>query len=372
MTEILLDYWYEWKIALNSVGKPKPSFTDLNNFFRRLTAIYRAGVNWQTAVEIMIQEVENERLKDALLVIRSDLAEGISLADAFGAHDIFPAFCVETIRAGQDTDSMGEQLKEILRYLKKNEQVGKKLSKALNTFMFLMSFVLIALITVTYFTIPNLMEFYKEFNATLPWVTVQTITINKFVIENFYLVVVMVFIARYVIAFVNKRFPIAIGRLKFRTPTFRDFYRAETNYLFAKLMSIFIRMGKTPTRALTLTADIIENRAVYQMLDYARFQLTEGRSLAESLQNANKDKMISPTVISFVRISEETGRSDLSQMLQDISEDYSEDRDEKVEKLADRLTLAGILCSVTLAVCTFASLAIPMFSLIDQMGKMGR
>ncbi|CVK21670.1 type II secretion system F family protein [Sporomusa sphaeroides] len=368
ISELLLNSSYNVRAFFENISRPKPSYGELTDFFREVTSSYKNDVNWQTAIEMLIDDVENERLRDALLVIITDLENGVTLADAFSYHDIFPEFVIETLRAGEDTDSMSEQLVEIMKYLKNNEKIYRKINRAMRNFYFMMSIVLLTLCIFVYFAIPNLFELYRGLNAKISPSMLQLMETVQYGMEHIYILIIPFLFLPQAVKLIEKKFPVFVGRLKFKLPLYRKYYWSNTQYLFSKLMAIFIKMGETPTNAIMLTSAVIKNKAVNEMLEYVDYQISQGEQIAEALKNANTNKMISSKIVKFIKTCETTGRSDLPELLLLAADDYDDARTEAANDYTDNIMILGIVICVSFALLILAALLISLMGLTEQIG----
>lgn len=351
-----------------SLRNPKPTYFELNNFFRQFASIYDAGTNWLEAVSMMIEEVENQRLKEALQVIYRDMEDGISLAEAFSAHDMFPPFCIETLRAGQETDSMSAQLKEVGKFLKRRQQIQNWLTKAVRPIKIMAIVVVFCLYVITTMIVPKLEALYKDVNAEIPLFTVITMKVFSFFLEHLYIPILVILAMPYLWKWLKRRFPMAVSAAMFQLPLYKKVYYYEIQYLFAKLMSLFIKSGKNPTEAILLTADMIDNYKIRSMLHYVHYQIKEGENLATALTSENSSKLLSTISISFIKTSEATGQSDISQLLESAAEDFEDAGKEEMEKFSENLYSTGIALSMTIMAFILVSLYYPQIILFTKIG----
>lgn len=353
------------------IRNPNPSYTELNLFFRTIAGTYEAGISWGDAIKLMADpdQVENRRLREALHTIYTDIREGVSLADAFAAHSFFPVFCIEALRAGQETDSMSVQLKEVGKFLKKRERIQKRMIKAILPMVFILAAIMLSMFVIATAIIPKLAEIYASIDFELPWVTTMTMECFDILLSHFYIPVMILILLPFLWQTFKRRYPFHAGKFMFHIPLYKKVHYQETQYLFTKLMSLFLHMGQNPTKALSMAAGVIDNVAVSSMLEYAHYQVAnEGESMADALKNANQDKMVNTKIISFIHISETTG-ADLRDLMEKAADDYDETTSEAMEDFAEKMTNRGLVISLLLMGFVIGTLWLPQFMLFAKIGQ---
>ena len=98
-------------ISLDIGGKPKPR--DMSVFCRQFVSIVDAGVPVISALQMLSEQTQNKRLREAIVDCKKAIEKGSTLADAMRAHpDIFSKIFVTLVEAVSSPDRCRSHLIE--------------------------------------------------------------------------------------------------------------------------------------------------------------------------------------------------------------------------------------------------------------------
>ncbi len=103
---------------------------DLIVFTSQLHALFKAGFTLSSAVSVLIEQTENEKMLDALLGMRIVLEKGGSLSKAIEEYqDVFPGYYVKNIYAAEMSGVLQATLARLLRYLQSQKEIRQRFSR---------------------------------------------------------------------------------------------------------------------------------------------------------------------------------------------------------------------------------------------------
>ena len=86
-----------------SVAK-RVKLEELVIFSRQLATLIDSGITLVGALRILIEQVENPRLKDVVVAVRHDVESGLSFCESLTRHPrVFSPFFINMVRAGPGT-----------------------------------------------------------------------------------------------------------------------------------------------------------------------------------------------------------------------------------------------------------------------------
>src|SRR5262249_17374734 len=104
----------------------------LTVLFSQLADLLHSGVPLLRSLELLQRQTSQPALKEMLGDIRSDVADGTSLADAMGKHPkAFNELTVSMVRAGQEGGFLEDVLKRIATFTEQQEDLKAKVVGAL-------------------------------------------------------------------------------------------------------------------------------------------------------------------------------------------------------------------------------------------------
>ncbi|MBI4052000.1 MAG: type II secretion system F family protein, partial [Elusimicrobia bacterium] len=112
--------------------KPKVTSNDLVLFSRQLSTLVSAGVPIVQGLSILESQAENIAFREVLMLVRTDIESGLSIADALKKHPkAFPDLYVSMIRAGEVGGILDTILERLSTYLESAEALRAKIKSAL-------------------------------------------------------------------------------------------------------------------------------------------------------------------------------------------------------------------------------------------------
>ncbi|MBT9281063.1 MAG: type II secretion system F family protein [Hydrogenibacillus schlegelii] len=279
-------------------------------FARQLSVLIRAGVPVIRAFELMAAETTNRRFRAILAAVRDDLRAGRTLNEALAAHPaFFPRFFIAMVRAGEAAGALDETLLRAADVYERQLETREELKSALTYPTIVAIVAVLAVAFLLGFVVPRFTALYADLNVPLPAITVALIRASGFFAATW-----PAWIAGAVLltaAFIAWRRTPGGGRtwdaLRLRIPIYGAVAQKGSMALFSRAMSTFYTAAVPVLEALTLTQDIVRNRAIAEALEAAKNELREGRSFSQALRGR---RYIPPLVVQMIAVGEETGALD--------------------------------------------------------------
>jgi type II secretory pathway component PulF len=181
-------------IVVREVKASAFSFDKLVNFFRRVKhedlmiftrqfyTLFKAGVSMDTILGSLTKQVKNPLLSNALTRIRSDVAAGATLSQAFGRHPkIFNGLYVAMLTAGEEAGILEGVLRQLTTLLERDFEIQKGVKNAMLYPKIVISVLVLAIVFLMSYVVPKFSSFYGHYGAKLPLPTMILITSSNFV-----------------------------------------------------------------------------------------------------------------------------------------------------------------------------------------------
>ncbi len=154
-------------------------------FNQELIALLKAGLPVVHSFELLLERQESATLRRVLGDIRDRVTAGASISDAFAEQgDLFPKLYWTSLKAGEKS---GEIEAVLRRYLKYQKTVLAMTRKVVSTLVYpaILIVLSVGLITILMtVVIPKFQDFFADFNAELPLLTVVVIRTAGFLRDN--------------------------------------------------------------------------------------------------------------------------------------------------------------------------------------------
>ena len=323
------------KPLFGSSGK-KITGRDIAVFSRQLATMMAAGVPMVQGFEIVSGGQSNQRMKDLLTNIKTDIEGGSALHEALGKYPVqFDELFVNLVKAGESAGVLDTVLDTIATYKENIENIKGKIKKAMFYPAAVLAVAVIVASILLIFVIPQFEQVFQNFGADLPAFTQMLVEMSRFMVSYWWMVL-GIFIAVVVgIIFLYKRstkFAHFIGRMMLKIPIIGEILRQSAIARYARTLGVTFKAGVPLVEAL----DSVSNATGSVVYNDAVKRIREDVAVGHQLQLAMKQTGLFPNMVTqMVAIGEEAGALDA--MLFKIAEFYETEVNNAVDALSSLL-----------------------------------
>ncbi len=330
---------------------------------RQIATLFEAQVSPLRIFRLLGSESENPLMQSVLNQIAEDLQAGSSISRAFAAHpDVFSAFYVNLVRAGEESGSLDRSFGYLADYLDRNYQVISKAKNALVYPAFVIGvFVLVMGLMLT-LVIPRIAQILTDSGQELPIYTKIVIGLSNFMANYIGLILIVAAFAgialwRFAKTDVGKR---AIDELLLSIPVVGDLFQKLYLTRICDNIATMLSNGVSIIQALEITADVVENEVYKDIIRGTLVEVKGGRSFADALSEYPEI----PGVLSqMAKVGEESGN--LPSILGTLSKFYNREVNNAVDTLIGLIEPIMIVL-LGLGVGTLlASVLMPIYNLTN-------
>ena len=344
------------KLFSFSFGKKSVSKEELALLLYEIGVLIEKGVHITNAVEIIAKQVENENLKNSLLMVQTKLKEGLSIAEAFEKAEIFPKFLVEMIRAGETSGALDKIFLSASEFIEKQEEFKKQIINSLiyPTVVILVGF--IAMVVIMVYVVPTITKLYSQFGKELPFATKLVIGFSSAVSK---ILSILPFLVVFLIIFRKKVFKESlIDKLKLKIPFFKYVHLYSIYANWGNTLSLLLKGGLTLDKAVEIANETITNSLIKEKFMNVASEISKGKSFSEVLA---KENLLSDSNIQLIKIGEETGQ--LESMLEILARIYKKETEKLINRFMSLLEPAILIVLSTLIGFFIFATLLPIFDL---------
>lgn len=329
---------------------------------RQFATLFQADVSALKVFQLLGQASENPKLQDALLDMVDELKEGNSISKAFSRHDdIFSDFYINMVAAGEESGNLSDTFMYLADYLDRNYELTSSVKSALVYPAFVI-FTFIAVMTLMLTTvIPNITEIIQASGMEPPIYTKIVIALSDFLVNYGWFLLIGLFAGGYGAWWYftqNEEGQEVLADVKLALPYMGNLYRKLYLSRLSDNMHTMLRSGIPMTRAIEITASIIDNKVYHKLLMDAVEDIKAGRSISESLATSDE---IPGIMIQMMKIGEETG--ELGSILDTLSAFYRREVENAVDALVGLIEPIMILMLGLGVGGLLASVLMPIYNL---------
>jgi type IV pilus assembly protein PilC len=344
-------------------GKGHVKMAEFLIFNQELIALLKAGLPVVRSFEILLERQKSPTLRRVLADVRERVNSGMSISEAFAEEgDLFPRLYWTSLKAGEKSGEIESVLRRYLKYQKTVIALSRKVVSTLvyPAILILLSAGLITIL-MTY-VIPRFTEFFADFNADLPLLTVVVLSVANFLKANILILVAVLggggFLA-------SRWLRTTAGRVWFdgailKVPIVGGIFRRFAITQFTRSLGTLLGGGTPLVPALENSADAIGNYAVSRRVKAVVPKVREGRELWKTLEETG---IFTDLTIEMIKVGESSGS--LEEMLSSVSEFYDEEIDLLLARVISFVEPAILVIMGGVIVTILLSVYLPMFRLMS-------
>lgn len=346
-------------------GKKIPA-RDMSVFCRQFASILKAGVSVINALEMLAEQTENKKLKEAIVNTQSNVEKGENLSDSMRQNDVFPSILIDMVRAGEASGSLENSLTRMAIQFEKDAKMNGIVKKAMMYPIVLICVMIGVIIVMLTFVIPSFMTMFEDLDSELP-VTTKAILAMSNSLKNYWYIYLIVVVGVIVGIQMYKRTDNGkhnLDKLKLKIPVFGVLQTKSACASFARTMSTLLQAGMPMIDALEISASTMKNVLFYDGLEKTK----NGVSLGLPLSNQLKATGLFPAmVVHMVSIGEETGN--VEEMLTNSAVYYEEEVEIQTQTLTSLMEPVIIVMMAFVVVLLIMAIYQPMIQLYNTLGS---
>jgi general secretion pathway protein F len=289
------------------------SATERAVWTRQLAGLVGAGLPLERALTALAEESDNERQRELVAHLKSEVNAGSPFARALGtAPREFDEVYRAVVAAGEQSGALGPVLERLADDQEQQQALRTKVLGAL-LYPTIVSIVaaIIVVVLVTW-VVPQIATVFSSSKRALPLLTVMMLSISAFARQWGWLVLLALGagLVALILARRNEAFRQRTDALVLRLPLLGRLARGYNAARFGGTLAMLAGAGVPILKALQAAAETLGNRAMRADALDALVQVREGAPLASAL--AGK-KRFPGLLAMFARLGEQTGQ--LPQML---------------------------------------------------------
>lgn len=338
------------------------SVEDISVMTRQLSTLLGAGVPMVDSLVALIEQVENEKLKNIISQVKADVNEGEALAKAMGKHKCFTNIYINMIRAGESSGSLEVVLARLADFTESQSQLKSKVLGAM-LYPVIMVCVGAGILAIMFTTvIPKITQIFNHSKVELPFLTRMLIGSSSFMQNYWWLLLAIVLLSAFLLYKWKKT---ETGRykwdkLKLSVPIFGSILRMLAVARLTRTLATLLSSGVSLLISLDIVRNILSNTVLEAAIDDVKDAVREGEDIATPLRRSGE---FPPIVTQMIAIGEKTG--ELESMLDRVATNYE-------YQVQTRIGMLTSLLEPIMILAMGASVAIIVFAILTPIMQMSQ
>lgn len=331
-------------------------------FFSELYILLSSGLDFRSALEIVVSEQSNEKDKKLYSQVYEQVVRGTTLSDALKETARFNENDYYSVKIGEETGRIAEVLADLTEYY---GRVIKQRRQLIGVFSYPLLVLLTAFSAVFFMLnvmVPKFQEIFNRSHAELPTLTKAIMNASKFSSEHagsFFFLLIIIIVGLY--AFRKKeRYRSISSSIALRLPFFGNILRMMVQQKLFQTLALLTASKVTLSHAIHLVREMTTFYPMQKALAKMEQDIIRGKALHESMAEC---PVFDKRAISLVKVGEEVNR--LEEIFKTLSKQYAEQLEHSIGMLGGLLEPILIIFIGLLVGVILIAMYLPMF----QMGS---
>lgn len=170
--------------------KTKPPQVDIVTFVRVCADLIRQKLPFNEILQLMVNDIENTTLRDAVREINTELKQGKDSERVFVKQEaVFGKFCAHMLGLASKSGNMADIYDSTAKFLERQLQFKKDLKSALIMPMVTLVCLFGAVGYYVAYIFPSMAGIFKKFGIELPPMTKATLQLSEFITGNILIII---------------------------------------------------------------------------------------------------------------------------------------------------------------------------------------
>lgn len=287
------------------------SSAQLSMLTRQLATLLDAGLTLEQAFSALIEQSENETVRQVLAGVRAELLAGHTLAQALGRYEgVFPDIYRALVKAGEASGELSHVMLRLADYTESRQAMRQKVGLA---FVYPAIVTLVALVVVTgllVYVVPQVVNVFQQSHQSLPLLTRLLIGLSSMLQAAWFYLLAALLGAGFAVHVLLRREEIRYrwhSRL-LRLPVIGRLVRGINTARMASTLAILAGSGVPLLVSLQAAAGVVGNLPMKRALEDASRKVREGVGLSRALAVSG---LFPPILIHLIASGEASGKLDV-------------------------------------------------------------
>lgn len=286
------------------------SAMQLSMLTRQLATLLEAGLPLERSFSALIEQSEDESVRQILAGVRSELLAGHTMAQAMGQYEsVFPDIYRALIKAGEASGELSHVMLRLADYTESRQVLRQKVILA---FVYPAIVTVVALLVVfglLIYVVPQVVSVFQQSHQTLPLLTRMMIGLSSVLQATWiYLLLAMVGIGLLIRSLLRQKEICYQWHLKILSlPMVGRLVRGTNTARMASTLAILTGSGVPLLVSLQAAAGVVTNLPMRQALEEAAKKVREGATLSRALAVS---RLFPPILVHLIASGESSGKLD--------------------------------------------------------------
>jgi type II secretory pathway component PulF len=336
---------------------------DFTSFNQQLAHLTAAGLPVEHGLRLIAQDMRSGRLAETIRTVAAELERGTPMGEAFDRHrENFPALYGRLVEAGVRSGNLSGMLLNLGRHLEMVNRLRGMMWRATAYPLMVLVVLLVVLLFISGWIIPQFEELFADFGVRLPQVTQVLLGTSGWLppLLTGILVAIALVMLLWPILRLSGRDQVVVEAVVLPTPLVGPVLRRNMIARWCDALRLGVDAGLDLPRAIGLANEAIGSRALRRDGQTLITTLEQGRPLDES---SLRLRIIPATVSATIELGR--GKEQLSESLAALAELYQQQAEVRLNLIPAILTPLMLIFTAAIIGLVVLGLFAPLIVLIQ-------
>lgn len=327
---------------------------------QQFLTLVKAGLPIVRALELLRSRTRDERLEAMLGRVYARVKAGDLLSRAWAQEPSVPEIYTTTLMAGERSGNLEEVLARYLQYQRLSLGLRRKLTSSLIYPAVMFVLVVVVLVFLVTYVVPQFAALYSSLNATLPAITIVVLHIGLALQHYAGYIALVLLAAVLTVMYGGRREGVArtIDGMALKLPLLGELYWKYQVAMLCRTLSTLMLGGLPVLQGLETALSALRSPKLRDGLQETMKGVREGEPVSAGLA---RHKVVPRLAVEMIEVGEGTGA--MPQMLASVADFFDEDLANAMTALLAMIEPIILMVVGTVVALILISLYLPIFSL---------
>lgn len=333
---------------------------------RQLAFLLGAALPVDSALEGVIDQIEDGDVKKMMINIKTNVKEGRSVSQAFAGYpEYFNQLYVSTVHAGEVSGKLDVVFERLSAMYEKNRILIGKLRSSLTYPLLMLFLAFVVVVFLVSFIVPTFARLFVEFEQALPLPTRMLMALSGFVTKGWWAIFIVLGLAAYVLSRIYKteKGKTSLDSFVLKLPLVRTIVLENFRIRFCSTMALLLSNGVGIIESLQNTGGIFRNSVFTSLIRAATDRVKKGERLSRALASG---QVFTSSLLGMIHAGEAGDR--VAEVLDRIARNGEVELEERLKTLTSLVEPVIIMVIGIFVGFVVLSIMLPIFQINQMFG----
>ena len=265
----------------------KISTSEKKDLAEALSILIKSGIPINESFDILAKQTQSPALKKVLEKARERTEKGTPIYQVFEDDPNFEIVFSSFIRAGEESGTLDENLKFLISWLKRKQDLENEISAATLYPKIVLAFAFLFGSGLTFFVLPRLTPIFGVLDIELPLTSRILLSASSFVQEHGLILLLGIIVFILFLYALSKIMAVRIffDKMILKVPIIGVFVRLHQLTIISQLISVLFGSGLMITKILDIVSESTSNHTYKKSLEHIQKRIIRGDAFSAAVND---------------------------------------------------------------------------------------